>query len=350
MKYHVCTWFALSAVLFSMLSTGCSDRKANDVIERRDILVEDVEITPEPIIGRPLSMQRAGDYLLILDNKTDSLAHLVDVARSRYAGNFVAKGIGPGEFGNVVLFSTIPGRDDAFTLLRADNRDLYVVEVKGADSLYLTYTRILNLPDAWHVGSLADGGYIGTDGYVEHPEIFTMFDREGRVTGRYGDRMPEERAAKAGNVAMTAAYQFGFAVSPDGRKVVAVASGDEAAAFFRLEADTLRTVGRFRNSSMKHRFADGQYLGVDGSDAGEVRFLEGTADNEHVYILYDGREFNDSDWTGNMLWVYDWDGNKVGEYTLSRRVRALTAPDESGRIYAISQDGTEPIIVSFSVR
>lgn len=51
------------------------------------------------------------------------------------------------------------------------------------------------------------------------------------MTGHYGDRMPEDRAAKAGNVAMTAAYQFGFAVSPDGRKVVAIASGDEAAAF-----------------------------------------------------------------------------------------------------------------------
>ncbi|MDE5720983.1 MAG: TolB-like 6-bladed beta-propeller domain-containing protein, partial [Paramuribaculum sp.] len=304
---------------------------------------------PEPIIRRPPATQRAGDSLPILDNKTDSLAHLIDVARGRYTGNFVAKGIGPGEFGNVVMFSTIHGRDDAFTLLRADNRDLYVAEVKGTDSLYLTYTRILNL-DTWNVGSLADGSYIGTDGYVEHPEIFTMFDREGRVTGRYGDRMPEDRAAKAGSVAMTAAYQFGFAVSPDGRKVVAVALGDEAAAFFRLEADTLRAVNQFRNSSMKHRFADGQYLGVDGSDAGEVRFLEGTADDEHVYILYDGRQFDDSDWTGNMIWVYDWDGNKVGEYTLSRHVRALTAPDESGRIYAISQDGTEPIIVSFSVR
>jgi NAD(P)-dependent dehydrogenase (short-subunit alcohol dehydrogenase family) len=345
MKFY-CAWFALSTVLISMPLTGCSVQKAND-IERRDILVEDAEIAPEPMIGRPLSMQRAGDYLLILDNKTDSLAHLVDVACGRYAGNFVAKGIGPGEFGNVVMFSTIPGRDDAFTLLRADNRDLYVAEVEGTDSLYLTYTRILNL-DTWNVGSLADGGYIGTDGYVEYPEIFTMFDREGHVTGHYGDRMPEDRAAKAGNVAMTAAYQFGFAVSPDGRKVVAIALGDEAAAFFRLEADTLRAVNQFRNSSMKHRFADGQYLGVDGHE--EVRFLEGTADNERVYILYDGRQLDDSNWTGNMLWVYDWDGNKVGEYALSRRVRAMTAPDESGRIYAISQDGTDPILVSFSVR
>ncbi|MDE5720219.1 MAG: hypothetical protein K2I34_05570, partial [Paramuribaculum sp.] len=83
MKYHVCRRLALSAILFSMLSTGCSDRKANDVIERRDILVEDVEIAPEPIIGRPLSMQRAGDYLLILDNITDSLAHLIDLAPGR---------------------------------------------------------------------------------------------------------------------------------------------------------------------------------------------------------------------------------------------------------------------------
>lgn len=348
MKSCVFVWLALSAALFSASLTGCSDRKAKD-IEHKDILVEDVEITPEPLIGRPLSMNRAGDYLLILDNKIDSMAHLIDVARGRYAGKFVAKGAGPGEFGNTVLFSTVPGRDDAFTLLRADNRDLYLAEVKGADSLYLAYTRILNLPGAWSVGTLADGGYITTDGYVEHPEIFTMFDSEGRVTGRYGDRMPDAKALEAGTVAMTAAYQFGFVVSPDGTKVAAISAGDEAAAFFRLEADTLRTVNQFCNHSMKYQFVGGESF-VDGNDGGNVTFLEGCADNDRVYILYDGRNFSDSDWNGKMIWVYDWDGNKVGEYNLSRSVRALTAPDNTGRIYAISQDGSDPILVSFSVR
>lgn len=61
MKSCVFVWLALSAALFSASLTGCSDSKAKE-IEHKDILVEDVEITPEPLIGRPLSMSRAGDY------------------------------------------------------------------------------------------------------------------------------------------------------------------------------------------------------------------------------------------------------------------------------------------------
>ena len=47
MKRCVFAWLALSAALFSASLTGCSDSKAKE-IEHKDILVEDVEITPEP--------------------------------------------------------------------------------------------------------------------------------------------------------------------------------------------------------------------------------------------------------------------------------------------------------------
>ena len=338
-----------SVALLAAMFVSCSDRKAGG-IETKEITVEEVELTPEAIIGRALSIERAGDYLLVLDNKIDSMTHLIDVGRNRYAGQFVAKGAGPGEFGNIVMISTLPGRDNAFSVLRTDLHDLFLAEVKGTDSLYLAYTRIANLPDAWYVRGLANGDYVISNGYVDWPEMFTVLDSEGNVKGRYGDRMPDERAAGASPQAITAAYQFEPVVSPDGTKVAGIPSGDEAAAFFRLEGDTLRTVNRFCRHTMKNIFENGNYLGVNGKDGGEVCFISGVADNEHVYILYSGQEFSKADWTGNMLWVYDWDGNKTGEYTLSKRIRSMTAPDESGRIYAISEDGTDPILVTFSVK
>ena len=93
------------------------------------------------------------------------------------------------------------------------------------------------------------------------------------------------------NTSLTAAFQLILEMSPDGRKYVALGSGDEVAQFYTFEGDSLRH-------------------------------------------------------TADQLWTFDWNGNKTGEYTLARRLKALTPPDADGVMYVVMQDDGDPTIAT----
>lgn len=339
----------LSSMLFVLLLlmfVSCGGKSDQSVLSK-NLTLQEVDLGEEVLMGGPISMVRSGDYLVVLDNKTDSLAHVFDVARGEYGGQFVAKGEGPQEFGSLVLISGVSGCDRSFGLFRVDKQIYYRASVERGDALRLTYEEKAKLCDGWYVNELPNGHYLTTNGYCDWYELFVMQDAKGKVLGRYGDRMIPDQYKDLPPKAVTAAYQFETKVSPDGKKIVAISGGNEAAGFYRVSGDSLVLVSQFCNRLLDDEFDGSQYLGARG---GMLGFLTGAVNDEFVYLLYSGEDLNDSDWTANTIWVYTWDGKKVAEYTLDKRIKVFTAPDASGRAYAITQDDCDPMLVCFDVQ
>lgn len=340
-------WFSVTLFFLLILKLVSCGNKSDQSVISKNLTLKEVDMGEEVLMGNPISMVRSGDYLIVLDNKNDSLVHVFDVARGEYGGQFVAKGEGPQEFGSLVIISGVSGCDRSFGLFRVDKQIYYRAVIERGDGLRLTYKEKAKLHDGWYVNELPNGHYLTTNGYCDWYELFVVQDAEGKTLRRYGDRMIPDRVKDLPPKVVTAAYQFEPEMSPDGTKVVAFGSGNEAAGFYRVSGDSLVLVSQFCNRLLDEVFDGQQYMGARG---GTLGFLTGAVNDEFVYLLYSGEDLNSSDWTASTIWVYTWEGKKVAEYTLDKRIKVFTAPDASGRAYAITQDDCDPMLVCFDVK
>lgn len=350
------TFRATAAIMASLLILSACKGGARNASESDSIIEMTSTETDfgdqEIMIGRPLSMNRVGDFLLILDNKTDSLFHIVDIATPRYIGQFGTRGGGPSDFSNIILLSGIPGANDRFGILDTDKNRYYTCTLSGDLSHPYTRDEGIELKNAWFVSPLANGMYVSSKGYVDWPEIFTLYTPQGKEAGHFGDRMVPEDYRKYPPVSQTAAYQYSLEVAPDGKRVAAIGSMADAAGFYRLDGDSLKLVSQYCEYQGEQKFdpEKGDYLGVAEDCA--VGIIDSASDKDHVYLLLSDLRMNDSDkgknpWSANVVKVYDWEGNKKMEYRLDRRVRLITAPDKDGVIYAVTSEGCDPTIISF---
>lgn len=339
----------VAALIFAGLAACSSKDSAGPEII--DLTGEIIPFEQEALIARAISISRRGDFLAVVDIKSDSVAHLFSLNPVRYHGQFGPKGQGPGEFDGVTMVGTMKGSHPAFTVYQPHRGVLCSLTVTP-ESGQIKLDTLTVLKNAWTIEEIPSMGYITTNGYVNYPELFAVFDKEGREVRHCGDRQIPDEYKDLDPVQTTAAFQYGLTVSPDGTRVAAVSASGEAAGFYRVEGDSLILVSQFYNSAARpdYHFQDGQYLGQQGETPNG--FLTRASDNDNVYILWSELPFkNDSvgrSFTGDRILVYNWDGEKTGEYRLDRRVKVITAPTPDDRsIIAITEDDCEPTLVRF---
>lgn len=351
--------YFISSIFAALLLTACGvAKKTESEAFDTQISVDVVSFGEEdPVIGKTLSMLRVGDRLILMDVQIDSAFHIIDVSQpeARYIGMFGRKGQGPNDFGNITLISTIPGSDNSFGAYDP-GRHKFTEVILNEGNNPVKYGYSLKIGESgWFICSLGpDAGYVNSSGYVDYYDLFEKYDKNGRLTGRYGDRQIPAAYAGYAPVHVTAAYQYDVIVSPDGCKIAAIGDG-ERAGFYRLEGDSLVMVSQFALADQDHTFENGEYLGVRGKTP--YGFVSSAADNENVYIIYSDLSMNDDDTgsgnnfiSGDEIRVYGWDGELRGVYHLDRRIRHLTAPDKDGVIYGISDNATDPELVTFRIK
>lgn len=343
---------AISLALIAACA-GCSD-KTDSGYPVVELTSTPVDFGEEVIIGSPISMVRNGNFIAINDNKIDSAFHIIDIATPKYLGQFGRKGSGPGEISRIALISSA---DDGFifseplesrvTRLKVDPEDFAV----SYEPLFKTEGSL------WFIEQLSNGNYLTSEGYVDYPELFTIFSPEGKVITHTGDRQIPEKVSHLPASAVTGAYQYVPYPSPDHTKVLALSSG-EAAGFYKVDADTVALIAQFFNpeAAPDFVFTDTDFRGQRGTRP--TGFFSAAASNDLVYIISsevsmeqaDKIDENNVDYiTGKVIYVYDWEGNRKGEIHTDRRLRHITAPDASGRMYALTEDGCDPTLVVLEI-
>lgn len=333
------------------VSVACS--RSHDSVsgyEIVDLASSEMQLGGEEImLGNPIQLTRVGDNLIITDAKADSFVHYVDLAAKVYVGQFLPKGQGPGDYRSPVLLAEIPGDSKHFMLSEPNGHRFMRMEAVAGNPSSIRCVSTMQLPDdAWIVMPIADGRMVTTNGYVQHYELLTLLNPDGSVDRHYGRRPAPASAFDQPPMAMTAAFQFDLKVSPDGKRIAAIGSMGESGAFFHLDGDSIVTVREFCNEAAlpNNHFENGDYYGVDGESV--TGFIYSAANADGVYVLTSERKLSDPDsYSGDRILIYDWDGNPVGEYHLDRRIRLFTAPDATGTVYAVTEDGCDPTLIGF---
>ncbi|AMC11875.1 hypothetical protein Lupro_11630 [Lutibacter profundi] len=70
-----------------------------------------------------------------------------------------------------------------------------------------------------------------------------------------------------------------------------------------------------------------------------VAFIDGTATNKYIYLLYSGKNFsNENAYKGNYLFVYDWDMNPIKKVKLDIEVYQICITNDDKTIYSYDEN------------
>ncbi len=338
---------------FASLLSSCSDTKSSQDAQVINLTATVPQISgPELIIGSP-SMIKVGDLLVMDYFKGDSVLYIVDSKTMTNKGSFLTHGQGPGEFQRIVLLSTIPDNDDEIIMAEPTIGRISKVSLADIDNGKVTTTEInRNEGGFWQFVPLANGNYVSSHGYDEHPELLTEYSSDGTIIGRIGERPMPEKYLNERPVDITAAYQYILYPSPDGRHIVGVGDG-ESAVFYELEGDTLVEKASLFNAEADPDkiFRAQGFCGINGESDKPMGFSNAATGDDGVYIIYTDRSIKDDEFNaGNRILHYDYDGNLKRDFRLDKRVVSITAPDSDGIIYAVALDDCEPTIVTFDTK
>ncbi|MCM1449905.1 MAG: TolB-like 6-bladed beta-propeller domain-containing protein [Clostridiales bacterium] len=339
----------LMAIPVLSIISSCGSKKPDEVIPI-EVMTQDVDLSgQELIMGTPI-ISRVGKYLVIDDFKSDSVITVIDSESATILGTFLSQGQGPGEFGNLTLIG-LAGDNE---LLISDPLKKQVTSFKiddASDKVIIPVAQLTPQGKFWSMNRLANGQYVTSNGYDEYLQLFTIYNSDGSLASRCGNRLFPDENKDQRPVDLTAAYQYTLSVSPDGRRIAAVNMGENAM-FFELSGDSLVMTGKIFNPEAEpdHVFTADGYMGISGKSNKPWGFISGAVTQEGVYILKSDIPFSeDSSWTGRQLLYYDWEGNLVADYRLDRRISNMTAPGPDGTMYAIVVDDCDPTLVAINL-
>lgn len=344
----------LLSVLFLVVAS-CTGKSGDGNSDSQQIFL--TSQTPEfdsdeLLIGNPIYMIRVGSHLVITDTKADSAFLIIDIDNNVFNGQFGRIGQGPGDFRKMSQIMKIPRAGNRFGIYNYSTKEYGSVSLDSIDHSNIKFLPVFQTEGAaWQLMRLENGNYVTSNSYDEYPELFTVYDSDGKLIGRTGERPMSEEAKNYQPAESTAAYQYVLSVSPDGKKILAQSNG-ESAVFSHVDGDSIiaDVVMYDSEADVDYKFENGSFWGMIGKKP--MGFIYSDVTDSEVYILkselpYEGNEVTSL--TANTLLVYDWNGNKQREYRLDRRIRIFTAPDSDGIIYAITEDGCDPTIISYDL-
>lgn len=197
-----------------------------------------------------------------------------------------------------------------------------------------------------------------------HFEVYPLCDRTFIAAGLYEDfrfarldasgrflegidecpyRDAEERAVSG--LIRSDIYQGRLAVSPSGDRVVHASLRAEVLAFYRLSREgsvsrTAQCIGSYPSYS---------YNSVAMQKNAPVYYLDVSADDRRVYVLYSGRNYEadkEKAFAGDGIHVYDWEGKLLCRLRLDVDIESLCVTSRGDRLYAIALL-PNPVLVSF---
>lgn len=303
------------------------------------------------ILGSPGGIQKMGDGLLIMDYKSDSVFHYINLKEKKYMGQFGVRGQGPNEF---IHFTSLQPYYSEFTC----GYDLMKKEIKIMkwDSLNnrLKSSTWKRWTDTWTFDVIPYGQdkFVGNGCFND--SIFAIFDnRENSVdlAGEYPCKDENEKNISAYNRAL--AYQGTLRLTPKGKLAFATMC---AKMLFLYEIQNNRLIQRkvvidcYADYKPDYSGGEGTYSVVHNGNL-PVCYRDLSVTESYVYALYSGRSFKEyglAQWECDSIYVYDWNGNMQALYKLDLPLLCFCIDEQSGLIYGIANN-PEPTLVCFSL-
>lgn len=300
-------------------------------------------------LGQPREMIQLGSQLLVLDNASDSVLHLISLTDGRHLASQGRRGAGPSEYKGAWGLLQAPGDDESawvydyplsrLTRVRAGGDGLLSVDPK-----MLTLTGdVVPLQPLWLGDSLLVSPNFSSGGRL------AFFGRDGKLLRSAGPLPTDSRRTPAS--VLQQAWSGQITAQPSGDLLVFATLYADQLELYRRDGTLVKKVrGPFRFDPRFEVANAGGMLTMSSDESMRIGYPDVAATDRAIYALFSGRTreaFGGSQVTfGRFVHVYSWAGDLTGILELDTPVAAITVSEDGHTLYGTAEN-PEPVIMSF---
>lgn len=334
---------------------ACSQPQKGGMIDsmftQTDSIFHSVLNAHEHLWGTPFAMQYIDSLIFVYDEKSESgLFHLYDIKNDTVT-DFGRKGQGKNEFIMPMEFQIC--NDTTATIFDYANKNLYCYNPKNIIEGELSFS--ICYKDTFPTTvKLFKTKYNTVLDFGFHENcMFMLKQMNGKIIKKskefpYRD-MNEKRID---NRLRGMAYQGILRNNPSNDKFIYATNSADIIYFYKIDSMDVTPI-------RKYEFNYPGYKPVQGNNSRSApistqnikTFIDGTATDKYVYVLYSGKCFKDAGlraFEGNVIYVFDWNGDAVKKYLLDIPVFRICVDKKGNTIYAFSNN-PECVLTKFDL-
>ncbi len=339
MKKKVHTLVYSTALLLTASCSG-NGQKQESLIELTDTATISTDF------GLPVSMSLYEQYMFVSDfYGEDGLVNVLDLHTSQITHSFARKGEGPNEVLAIgSLDYTTSGNGDSLYLFdpMTQRMKIYAIDSIFSTPTYPTPVTEQKMPSGSHYTEVlrTRNGYIAS-GIMEDKKFTLLNDslQECGSGGHYAAK-PSENIPDMLNVI---ANNGKFALSKDRKHIVNIIYIAGIITCYTLDDATHTISLKWENKTSDF---DYELKGEAFVNNKVMGYLDICAGDRLIYALYSGEaeDLNASATYGKEVHVYDYDGNLVASYGLSRSAFCICVDEDNNILYAATHEPEVAIV------
>ena len=312
----------------------------------------------------PVSISTFTNNLIIRNSKTPQLFTIIDIESKRIIKHCGNSGQGPGEFLGVMDFynnylETGINIWDA-RLLRLS---FYPYSDLMRDSIISCQNIVIGINDNEKffdttptVMQIDSSLFFTLGGHTN--KLFTLLDTKNNIRKEIGDYPPEDLNTQIHFMLKRLAYNGKIRYNKSLKKLVYISLASEMFEIYDINDSNCELV--MGNYSTTPKYGEdiqangGRSVKFDLLNNGNGENMELTISDENIYILYQtyNKEKIEKErrlqGTGDLVLVFDWNGNPIKSYTLDCFVKTIHYDKVRNRLFAI-HDNPDPEIIYFEL-
>lgn len=330
----------ISSLLFSFLLFSMSDHQ----VEEDGILSEFTVITkgntekvnfPKHEILNPI-MMTCTDRIIALSNvfKPTHLS-VYDYRASSFMGHFLNAGRGNGE---VSIMTTLKTQGEELYFWDLNKRQLSTVRTNNPGHIINSVSFVKANEQIFKVYRINDDMSLGTGPFKGYP--FAIMDNKAdSITTLFGI-YPLAEDDNLNDTQKAYACQWNCHYEPERKKMVAATTCGSFIAFYELK-DLNKPALVCKKGNILPKFAKAKGGSVKFLPHNTYGFIDVAGNAHYCVALYWGKRYDDYPqdiFGGNMLLIYDWNGNPIKAIKLNSIYRAITVTPDSDTILLVRKN------------
>ncbi|MDR2139974.1 MAG: TolB-like 6-bladed beta-propeller domain-containing protein [Tannerella sp.] len=323
---------------------SCKDTIREDTLFARKKAIVFKEMSTSEPVGQVLYMKSMGDYLVVTGKNLETQAQLID-RKTKKSFLFGETGDGPGRFLQSANIMSIDDRyAGIFDMQRRTVFKFNVDSIIQQGKLCRPETLVKEIPSFIPMGldRLGDDRYVAL-GIMSDLKRFVLLDGKGEIVSMEG-QLPEKKQERISDFVHAFAYWGRFTASPKEHKIAVCTNYAGMIQIYDCKTDGVRLIREHNLFSAEYNEREGNFVPTPQTRWG---YLSIDSSDKYIFALYSGLnqvDHPDGAFTsGNIIHVFDWNGNPVCRLSADRRLKVICA-DNDLNLYGYDGDTGELVV------
>lgn len=349
MRNNIC-YILIMSILITFSACNKKATLLNQFDNQKSVKHQNINLSEDDFLSRVWNLYIERDYLFLYNDDGKTYISIYDIKKNKIVNRFITRGIGPDEISSPPQSITLFPKNK-LTYFDSNTKTLYETDYSIVDSLKTKISNKMNKTLAISkLVPLAYGYYLAV-GMFEKGR-YAVLNREANIIS-YNFDYPKDEMVNISTYLKAMAYQGKLNVTKDGKKIAFSGLSSEILEIMEItQKGELLKIKDIHYDLAKY-VPDGNINEVSASIKKESKmaFVNSSLTSDYIYVLYSGRKIgNDFENAikGNIVLVFDWNGNPIIRYNLDIDVTCIAIGEDNKTLYAISEaDDTN--LVKFSI-